>query len=471
MRGAATGPQTPTRKNMNRISLSGGRVSRSFLSALPSRLLLIAAALLSPATGNAGVFPNGVNLQPSYYNNGNVNMGWSVMNSQGNIQTVRIEIEPDKVTQAKTWISQARSNGKTVIASYHKSAVLGSDSTAELSAAGNWWRTNYSNLNASGSFTVNLSNEWGSHNIGSNAFASAYNSAISSVRQVYGGAIVVDIPGWGQETRVAAQAVTGANGTRINDTNIILSTHIYPGAWNQATNNWLQNSDLDEMGNAGRPCIVGEFGTGSGSANWSGLVDHAKSKGWTVLAWAWNGDGGSLNMVSPSWATNATATSFTLSSYHNTVYPKLGTGGGGGGNPVAAGTYSLRNRASGKMLDNLGATADGATVAQWADGSSNNQRWVLSYTGTYAKLQCVTGGKYLDSLGHTADNTTVGQWAGGGSFNQQWTIQSLGGGYFRIVNRANGKALDTGGATNDGGVMEFWGSGSSFNQQWQFVTP
>lgn len=143
----------------------------------------------------------------------------------------------------------------------------------------------------------------------------------------------------------------------------------------------------------------------------------------------------------------------------------------GGGGPVAAGTYSLRNRASGKMLDNLGATADGATVAQWADGSSNNQRWVLTYVGSYAKLQCVTGGKYLDSLGHTGNDTTVGQWANGSSNNQQWTIQDLGGGYYRLVNRANGQALDTGGGTADGAVMEFWASGTSNNQQWQFVAP
>ena len=158
-------------------------------------------------------------------------------------------------------------------------------------------------------------------------------------------------------------------------------------------------------------------------------------------------------------------------------YDQLGFGGlcftrtGTATQPVATGTYSLRNRASGKMLDNLGATADGATVAQWADGSSNNQRWVLSYTGNYAKLQCVTGGKYLDSLGHTGNDTTVGQWANGGSNNQQWTIQDLGTGYFKIINRANGLCLDTGGATADGAVMEFWGSGGSNNQQWQFVAP
>ncbi|MGF6849732.1 hypothetical protein QFZ51_004967 [Chitinophaga sp. W3I9] len=69
--------------------------------------------------------------------------------------------------------------------------------------------------------------------------------------------------------------------------------------------------------------MVGEFGTGSGSANWSGLTNYAKSKGWTVLGWAWNGDGGSLNMVTPSWATNPTATSFSTNSYFTTIYSLL----------------------------------------------------------------------------------------------------------------------------------------------------
>jgi arabinan endo-1,5-alpha-L-arabinosidase len=139
--------------------------------------------------------------------------------------------------------------------------------------------------------------------------------------------------------------------------------------------------------------------------------------------------------------------------------------------PIANGTYSLRNRASGKMLDNLGATADGANVAQWADGTSNNQRWVVTYSGGYYKLSCVTGGKCLDSIGRTADDTPVGQWTSGASTNQQWTFVATDSGYYKLINRTNGKALDTGGGTADGAVMEFWPSGTSTNQQWQFVAP
>lgn len=139
--------------------------------------------------------------------------------------------------------------------------------------------------------------------------------------------------------------------------------------------------------------------------------------------------------------------------------------------PMATGIYRLRNRATGKFLDNLGNTANGATVAQWTGGSSNNQKWNISYSGGFYQLSCVTGGKFLDSVGNLSDGSTVGQWTNGGNANQQWSIIDLGGGYFKVINRANGKCLDTGGSTADGAAMQFWGSGNSQNQQWAFVTP
>ena len=137
---------------------------------------------------------------------------------------------------------------------------------------------------------------------------------------------------------------------------------------------------------------------------------------------------------------------------------------------IAPGTYRLVNRASGRYLDNYGATTDGATVRQHDGSSSNNQKWVVTIvSGTYFKLQCVTGGKYLDTLGNTANDTPVGQWSNGGSNNQQWTLTQTDSGYFKLINRGNGKCLDTGGATANGTVMENWSSGSSHNQQWKFV--
>lgn len=145
---------------------------------------------------------------------------------------------------------------------------------------------------------------------------------------------------------------------------------------------------------------------------------------------------------------------------------------GGSTGQLANGTYSVLNRASGKMLDNLGATTDGALVGQWTDGSSNNQRWIVTNIGgSNYKLACVTGGKVLDNLGHTTEGGTVGQWTSGGSTNQQWTITSLGGGFYRIINVATGKSLDTGGATANGGAMQLRTSSGGTTQQWQFVAP
>jgi mannan endo-1,4-beta-mannosidase len=282
------------------------------------------APVSSLTSTTAGSLGNGVNIQPSYYNGGNPDFGWSLMKTKTKIKTVRLEIEPDKVTQAKNWIAKAKSNGYAIIATYHKSSVLGSDNTADLNAAANWWKTNYNTLG--GGFVVNLMNEWGSHNISPANFASAYNSAISIVRQVYSGTIIIDIPGWGQETSTAACAVKGcATGqTKITDTKIVLSAHIYPGAWNQVKGRYNNTSDIDDLASSGRGCMIGEFGNSGGSgADWSGIVDYARNKGWTVLGWCWNGDGGSMNMVTPSWATNGGATSFSTSSYFNVVYNKL----------------------------------------------------------------------------------------------------------------------------------------------------
>jgi len=268
---------------------------------------------------------NGVDLQPSYYNGGNVSFGFALMQQSPNIKSVRIEIEPSiAISLAASWIKQAIDSGYKVIATYHKYTVLGSDDTTELDAAASWWATNYATLAAAGPITINLMNEWGSHNQTANSYAKAYNQAIAIVRQVYKGPIVLDCAGYGQETTVAANAVKGTGGTVLSDTNIILSTHIYPGGYNQAKNHASQQSDLDDLASSGRSCIVGEFGNyPSGSADWMGMVNYAKSLHWAILGWSWNGDGGPMNMVTPAWDANATATDFSQSSYFTVIYSLL----------------------------------------------------------------------------------------------------------------------------------------------------
>jgi mannan endo-1,4-beta-mannosidase len=277
---------------------------------------------INPAT--PGLEGNGVNLQPSYFCNGNMDLGWDLMDNYPDIKTLRIEL--DTSTNSKTddfvrWISEANDNGYDVIATYHYTSELGSNDPNQLLAAANWWVYNWDSLSSAGSFTVNLTNEWGDHSISSENYAAAYNAAIDTVRKVYNGPIICDIPGWGQETHTAADA-----STYIEDDNIIFSVHIYTNGWNQKAGHNLCEADLDYLENAGRPCMVGEFGSGgNGDVDWSALVDHARSKGWSVIGWCWNGDGGGMNMISPYWGDDCNASSYTESAYFDTVYNKLGS--------------------------------------------------------------------------------------------------------------------------------------------------
>jgi len=289
-------------------------------------LLASFASVSSVKFSSSSLFGNGVNLQPSYYNNGDVSFGWSVMKSYPKIKTVRIEIEPDKVTEGQSWIAEAHSQGYIVIATYHKCAVLGSDDPSEVQTAADWWVTNYKTLSSSGEIIINMMNEWGSHDMTAYIYATTYNAAIATVRQVYSGYIILDCAGWGQETATSVAAVAGTSGVAITDPKIILSVHSYPSGYNAGLGHTLEPSDLDNLATAGTLCIIGEFGSepSDGESNWMAIVEHATTLGWSVLGWAWNGDGGTvMNMVTPSWASNATSTEFTVNTYFDLIYPLL----------------------------------------------------------------------------------------------------------------------------------------------------
>jgi mannan endo-1,4-beta-mannosidase len=282
-------------------------------------LALLAAGQATASTNEWG---DGVNLQPSYYNSGNVDMGYSLMSEYSKIKTLRIEIDVANtsvtISQIKEWISDAVDNGYDVICTYHDCSNLGNDNTTALYAAATWWYNNYATLAQAGDFTINLSNEWGSTSLSAANFASYYNTAITTVRKVYSGPIVIDIPGYSSQTGIAAAASDS-----ITDDDIIFSVHIYPSTYVSGSSHYMQTSDLDTLNNSGRPCMVGEFGTGSGSTDVSTLVTYAHNLGWTVLGWAWNGDGNDLNMVTPAWSDDATATSFSTNTYFTSIYSLL----------------------------------------------------------------------------------------------------------------------------------------------------
>lgn len=113
---------------------------------------------------------------------------------------------------------------------------------------------------------------------------------------------------------------------------------------------------------------------------------------------------------------------------------------------IAPGTYRLRQRAAVKMLDSLGAAAEGAQVRQNENGTSNGQLWNVNLIldTRYFTLQNVGSGKYLDSLGAAVDNAAVGVTSlvgGTPTDNQLWAIEQTDSFFFKIINKANGRAL------------------------------
>jgi len=305
----------------------------AFSCTRPGRPTKVAHQPISATSKSSFVIGNGVNLQPSYYNQGEVNFAWALMKSKDRIKTVRLEIEPDRVKQATEWIRQAGKAGYSVIATYHHAKILGTDHPQEVQKAADWWQKNYDTLISglpkdeqgkldSSRLIINLINEWGSHNITPASYAKAYNAAISVIRTFYKGYIILDIPGWGQETYTAYQACKISN-PRITDPKIALSAHIYRSGYNQGRGHTLQPDDLKDMQNTGYPCIIGEFGTGQGPCHWDSCVAYARKLGWPVIGWCWNGDGGAMNMVTPSWQETAFAARYSFTPYFDSIYQHL----------------------------------------------------------------------------------------------------------------------------------------------------
>ncbi|WP_225335199.1 cellulase family glycosylhydrolase [Halomicrobium urmianum] len=314
---------TYTRRDLLRTTAVGATVGAG-----------VAASSATAAAAGAS-FGDGVNLQPSYFCSGDQELGWELMNQYPAIDTVRIEIEPfsfgevaTTVKDAKHWIDEAGANGKNVVATYHHYPDNGSADASALQNAAEFWVEHYETLSRDTDIVVNMMNEWGNHDVTADEYASAYDEAISAVREgtSYDGPIVCDAPGWGQETHRLAEAAG------VIDDDLILSAHVYSGGWNQAANEWLQPEHLDVMDETDYPCIVGEFGSNmDGQADWSAIVDHAKELGWPVIGWAWNGDGSDdpMNMADPYWGDDCGASSYTESDYFDVVYEKLGGGSTG----------------------------------------------------------------------------------------------------------------------------------------------
>lgn len=162
-----------------------------------------------------------------------------------------------------------------------------------------------------------------------------------------------------------------------------------------------------------------------------------------------------------------------LPNLRNAITTTLGSSGGYSG----PGTYTIRVKSSGKVLDIdesfcLFCSGDGKRLQQWDSHSGGNQQFrVTDIGGGFVRITAVHSGKVWDvSSASTADGALVWQYGSHGGTNQQWTIRPYSGGFYQIINRNSGKALGIEGSSPGNGApaRQYTPSGAN-NMLFEFI--
>jgi aryl-phospho-beta-D-glucosidase BglC (GH1 family) len=130
---------------------------------------------------------------------------------------------------------------------------------------------------------------------------------------------------------------------------------------------------------------------------------------------------------------------------------------------------TIKNRATGLLMDGMGRTSVGSVCGQWANSGSWNQMWILETSGAYVYIKNRNTGLYIDGRGISTNGSYAGQWSSSTSNNLQWQQETTGG-YVKFKNRATGLYLDGMGNTTNGADLGQWSNSSSNNQQWTMTT-
>jgi hypothetical protein len=137
----------------------------------------------------------------------------------------------------------------------------------------------------------------------------------------------------------------------------------------------------------------------------------------------------------------------------------------GAGGSTNSGIVTIKNRATGLLIDGMGRTSAGSTCGQYASSGSWNQMWILETSGSYVYIKNRNTGLYIDGRGNSTNGSYIGQWSSAVSNNLEWQ-QETSGGYVKFKNRATGLYLDGMGRTGNGSDLGQWGNSNSNNQQW-----
>jgi Ricin-type beta-trefoil lectin domain-like/Cellulase (glycosyl hydrolase family 5) len=184
--------------------------------------------------------------------------------------------------------------------------------------------------------------------------------------------------------------------------------------------------------------------------------------------------GQALDVTGDSTVEGTKLDQYTISGNANQLWSFAPVSGGtGGGNLIANGTYLIKSDLSGLVVDVTGAsTAEGTDIEQWTDNNTANQQWNLTNLGSnYVSLVNVNSGLAMEVYSaSTTSGAAIDQWPYSSGKNQIWQVVSKGGGYYELLNENSGEALDVTGASSATGVKldQYTVSGNS-NQLWSFI--
>ncbi|GAB4439126.1 MAG: hypothetical protein Kow0031_21000 [Anaerolineae bacterium] len=143
---------------------------------------------------------------------------------------------------------------------------------------------------------------------------------------------------------------------------------------------------------------------------------------------------------------------------------------GHGGSPPSGNGQSLVVLQSGKCLDVPGGSRNSVTpVQQYSCTGNSNQAWsVESIGGGYYRIVSRFSGMCLDVQGFSQQpQALVQQFPCNGGDNQSFTFRGVGNGYSLVVAKHSGMCLDvTGASTADMALIQQYPCHGNANQQW-----
>lgn len=172
----------------------------------------------------------------------------------------------------------------------------GSDESSALQTAAAYWVEMANALKGhEHSVIINIANEWKGTWKQYSAYASAYSTAIQTIRNAgLTHCLMVDAAGWGQEVASLtnqAQNILNADPQK----NVIFSIHMYEvaGAPGRVQTN------IDNVLSHGVALCIGEFAWAhkGDDVDEDEIISYTRQKGVGWLAWSWWGNGGGLNYI------------------------------------------------------------------------------------------------------------------------------------------------------------------------------